>query len=74
MRPSTQYLYTFNFNKLMDVCWIRWLEGRLQLEAGGMQEVLETGDCAYIESEMTISLSTAGKHRCRVLAVTPTGA
>jgi hypothetical protein len=36
-----------------------------------MSEVLETGDCAYIESEMTMAFSAAGKHRCRVLAVTP---
>jgi uncharacterized cupin superfamily protein len=45
------------------------LEGRLQLEAGGMQEVLEEGDCAWIESEMALSWSVPGKHRCRVLAV-----
>jgi transcriptional regulator with XRE-family HTH domain len=47
------------------------LEGRLQLDAGGMQEVLEEGDCAYIESEMALGWSAAGKHRCRVLAVLP---
>lgn len=47
------------------------LEGRLQLEAGGMQEVLEEGDCAYMESEMALGWSAAGKHRCRVLAVLP---
>jgi transcriptional regulator with XRE-family HTH domain len=47
------------------------LEGRLQLDAGGMQEVLEAGDCAYMESEMRLSWSAAGKQRCRVLAVMP---
>ncbi len=47
------------------------LEGRLQLDAGGMQEVLETGDCAYMESGMALAWSAAGKHRCRVLAVMP---
>ncbi|MGD0902456.1 MAG: XRE family transcriptional regulator [Terracidiphilus sp.] len=47
------------------------LEGRLQLDAGGMHEVLEAGDCAYMESEMALAWSAAGKHRCRVLAVTP---
>jgi transcriptional regulator with XRE-family HTH domain len=47
------------------------LEGRLQLEAGGMTEVLEAGDCAYMESEMAVAWSAAGKHRCRVLAVLP---
>jgi transcriptional regulator with XRE-family HTH domain len=47
------------------------LEGRLQLDAGGMQEILETGDCAYMESEMALAWSAAGKQRCRVLAVMP---
>jgi transcriptional regulator with XRE-family HTH domain len=52
-------------------CLMYVLEGRLQLEAGGMHEVLETGDCAYVESEMALAWSAAGKHRCRVLAVMP---
>jgi transcriptional regulator with XRE-family HTH domain len=47
------------------------LEGRLQLDSGGMHEVLEAGDCAYMESEMPLAWSAAGKHRCRLLAVTP---
>ena len=47
------------------------LEGRLQLDTGGLSEVLETGDCASIESEMALAWSAAGKHRCRVLAVFP---
>jgi transcriptional regulator with XRE-family HTH domain len=47
------------------------LEGKLQLDAGGMHEVLEAGDCAYMESEMALAWSPAGKHRCRVLAVLP---
>jgi transcriptional regulator with XRE-family HTH domain len=47
------------------------LEGKLQLDAGGMQEVLEAGDCAYMESEMAMAWSAAGKQRCRVLAVMP---
>jgi transcriptional regulator with XRE-family HTH domain len=47
------------------------LEGRLQLDAGGVHEVLEAGDCAYMESEMALTWSAAGKHRCRVLAVLP---
>jgi transcriptional regulator with XRE-family HTH domain len=50
------------------------LEGRLQLDAGGMHEELETGDCAYMESEMTLAWSAAGTRRCRVLAVLPGGA
>jgi transcriptional regulator with XRE-family HTH domain len=47
------------------------LEGKLQLDAGGMHEVLEAGDCAYMESEMALAWSAAGKHRCRILAVIP---
>jgi transcriptional regulator with XRE-family HTH domain len=50
------------------------LEGKLQLDAGGMQEVLDAGDCAYMESEMTVAWSAAGNHRCRLLAVFPASA
>ena len=52
---------------------IHVLEGRLRLEAGGMHEVLEAGDCACMESEMPLAWSAADKHRCRVLAVLPGG-
>jgi hypothetical protein len=34
-----------------------------------MHEVLEEGDCAWMESEMALSWTVLGKHRCRVLAV-----
>ena len=47
------------------------LEGRMQLDAGGMHEVLETGDCVYIESGMPLGWSAVGKNRCRVLVVRP---
>jgi transcriptional regulator with XRE-family HTH domain len=47
------------------------LEGRLQLDSGGLREVLEEGDCAYVESDMALAWSAAGKSRCRVLAVSP---
>ena len=47
------------------------LEGQLQLDAGGMREHLDAGDCVCIESEMNMAWSAAGKHRCRVLAVFP---
>jgi transcriptional regulator with XRE-family HTH domain len=49
------------------------LEGKLQLDAGGLHETLEAGDCAYMESEMALAWSAANKHRCRILAVTPAG-
>ena len=47
------------------------LEGRLQLDVGGMHEVLEAGDCAYIESQMPQAWSAVGKHRCHLLLVRP---
>jgi transcriptional regulator with XRE-family HTH domain len=50
------------------------LEGRLRLTSGAMHEVLETGDCACVESEMPLAWSAADKHRCRVLAVLPAAA
>ena len=47
------------------------LEGRLGLNAGGMQELLEAGDCVCLDSEMYITWSASGKSRCRALVVTP---
>jgi transcriptional regulator with XRE-family HTH domain len=57
---------------LHEACGVVYvLEGKLQLDAGGMSEVLDAGDCAYMESEMALGWSAAGKRRCRILAVTP---
>jgi transcriptional regulator with XRE-family HTH domain len=50
------------------------LEGRLRLDAGGMDEVLDAGDCACMESEMPLAWSAADKHCCKVLAVLPLAA
>ena len=47
------------------------LDGRLQLDSGGMHEFLETGDCAFVDTDMTMAWSAAGKQRCRILAVFP---
>jgi transcriptional regulator with XRE-family HTH domain len=47
------------------------IEGRLQLDAGGLREVLEPGDCAFIETRMPLAWSAAGKSPCRVVAVRP---
>jgi transcriptional regulator with XRE-family HTH domain len=47
------------------------LEGQLQLDSGGMHEVLEVGDCAYVDSDMAIAWSAKGSSRCRALVVTP---
>jgi hypothetical protein len=41
------------------------------LKAGSLHEILETGDCVYIESEMALAWSAEGKLSCRVLAVLP---
>jgi quercetin dioxygenase-like cupin family protein len=45
------------------------LEGKLHLDAGGLVETLETGDCACIDSEMPMAWSAGEKSACRVLAV-----
>jgi hypothetical protein len=34
-----------------------------------MHEILETGDCAYMESDMAMAWGAAGKGRCRALVV-----
>jgi glyoxylate utilization-related uncharacterized protein len=48
------------------------LDGRLHLDVAGMRETLETGDCAYLESDLPLAWGAAGKQRCRLLTVTPT--
>jgi hypothetical protein len=45
------------------------IEGCLQLDGCGMHEVLEMGDCMFIESVTPMVWNAAGKYRCRVLAV-----
>ena len=47
------------------------LEGKLQLDAGGLHETLETGDCVYIDSDIAMAWSAGGGSRCRALVVTP---
>jgi transcriptional regulator with XRE-family HTH domain len=47
------------------------LEGELQLDSGGMHEVLGIGDCAYVDSDMAIAWSAGGTARGRALVVTP---
>ena len=47
------------------------LSGRLALDMGGLREVLETGDCACLESETVIGWSAADKEECRMIAVSP---
>jgi transcriptional regulator with XRE-family HTH domain len=49
------------------------LDGRLHLDVGGMRETLEVGDSAYLESSLPMAWGAAGKQRCRILTVTPSG-
>ncbi len=49
------------------------LDGRLHLDLGGMRETLENGDCAYVESDLPMAWSSAGKSGCRLLTVAPSG-
>lgn len=47
------------------------IEGSLHLDAGGLHEVLEAGDCMFLESTMPLVWSAGNRQRCRVLAVRP---
>ena len=47
------------------------IEGRLLMDLGGSEEKLEPGDCAYIESQMPMAWSAAGKEACRLVVVSP---
>ena len=49
------------------------VDGRLHLDVGGMREILEAGDCAYLESNLPMAWAAAGKQRCRLLTVTSNG-
>jgi len=52
-------------------CLVYVLEGRLQMDAGGTHEVLEAGDCAFIDSQVAMTWCAAGKVRCRLMVVMP---
>ena len=55
-----------------DTCGLLYvIDGRLQLAAGGLQEVLDPGDCVFVDTRIPIVWSAAGKHHCRVIAVRP---
>jgi transcriptional regulator with XRE-family HTH domain len=47
------------------------IEGRMQMDVGGLRETMDAGDCAYLESDLPLSWSAAGKERCRILTVSP---
>jgi uncharacterized RmlC-like cupin family protein len=45
------------------------IEGSLHLDSGGLHEVLEPGDCIFVESTIPLVWSAGARQRCRVLAV-----
>jgi transcriptional regulator with XRE-family HTH domain len=57
--------------KEMGALLVYVLDGRMQMDIGGMRETMEAGDCAYLESDLPVAWSAAGKQRCRILTVTP---
>jgi len=45
--------------------------GKLRMDSSGMVEVLEAGDCAYVDSQAPMAWSAGSKECCRVLLVLP---
>ncbi|MGB6688048.1 MAG: XRE family transcriptional regulator [Terracidiphilus sp.] len=68
LEPSANGSVNENCSETAGLMYV--LEGRLELNMGGLSEVLEAGDCAYLKSKMAMNLSAGGKSRCRVLSVT----
>lgn len=52
-------------------CLAYVIDGTLELESDGAKETLESGDCAFIDSEASFAWRAAGKRACRVLRVAP---
>jgi transcriptional regulator with XRE-family HTH domain len=51
-------------------CILYVVEGKLQLDVGGMREVLEAGDCACLDTDMVVLWGSAVRDAiCRVLYV-----
>ena len=67
--PGGAMLPADHYKEPISVIYV--LEGRLRLESAGMEEILESGDCACVESDMTLAWNAVGKSRCRILSVTP---
>ena len=52
------------------VCGLVYVvEGQLELNAGGLQERMDAGDCLYLDTQLPLSWNAGGKERCRVLCV-----
>lgn len=45
--------------------------GKLRMDSSGMVEVLDAGDCAYIDSQAAMAWSAGNKETCRALLVLP---
>jgi len=55
-----------------DTCGLVYvIEGSLQVSSGGLNELLDAGDCLFVETQLPLVWNAAGKHPCRVLAVRP---
>ncbi|MGB6974883.1 MAG: helix-turn-helix domain-containing protein [Terracidiphilus sp.] len=52
-------------------CFVYVLDGKLEMDTGGVREFLDAGDCASLETEIITSWTAAGKQPCRALLVTP---
>lgn len=50
-------------------CLVYVIEGRLELNVGTENEVLEAGDCACIDTDMIVVWGSSSQQLCRVLVV-----
>ena len=50
-------------------CLVYVVEGRLDLNIGGDKEVLDEGDCAWIDTDMVIAWGSATQKPCQVFCV-----
>lgn len=65
--PSATFYPTEENSELCALLYVR--DGTLEMDSGGMAEKLESGDCAYIESQMPFAMQAAGKETCRLVMV-----
>lgn len=54
-------------------CLFYLIDGSLQLDVGGTREVLNPGDCACIDTDMTVIWGSAYPSGCQVLLVDAAG-
>jgi len=70
--PENQILAASEPGKPLS-CLVYVVEGSLQLNAGGIEELLNAGDCACIDTDMTVMWGSASPGRGRVLLVDAAG-